>query len=444
MNIDQAYFTRGNNPFAAGCYAPHKSLYFGHGGVVLACCQNKTYELGRYPQLSVDEIWQGAAVAQLRAALNKFDFSMGCQGCLTQIECKNYAAAKATPYDSLHLNDNGLPSDMQFELINTCNLECVMCSGEFSSLIREKREKLPKIAAVYDDAFVQQLIPFIPHLKQAQFYGGEPFLIPLYFTIWELMQRINPAINIRVQTNATLLNSRLKAILEQGRFTINVSLDAADKATYESIRVNADFDVVMHNLQWFANYAAQRGLNFGISACAMQNNVHQLPDLAKLCNSLQASLYIHPLITPHHLSLRAMQPAQLNIIVENLLQQQKLLPTATSMQQHNAFVLLQFIAELQSTLAQPPLPLLHHFDNLNQFTDMLLPELAKHFDQQTVATTIGKFKEATVGLENNPSVVNKFRSFNIYNRASLTEMVGANTTASVARLRYLILNVMHG
>jgi len=56
-----------------------------------------------------------------------------------------------------------------------------MCHG---SIIEhsQNRDKLPLSPLAYDDAFVKQL-KIIPYLKEAKFYGGEPFLIPIYYDI---------------------------------------------------------------------------------------------------------------------------------------------------------------------------------------------------------------------------------------------------------------------
>jgi sulfatase maturation enzyme AslB (radical SAM superfamily) len=57
-------------------------------------------------------------------------------------------------------------------------------------------EHKPPIKDVYDFNFVKQLIPFLPTLKKAQFYGGEPLLIPIYLEIWETIAQYNPSIQI--------------------------------------------------------------------------------------------------------------------------------------------------------------------------------------------------------------------------------------------------------
>jgi MoaA/NifB/PqqE/SkfB family radical SAM enzyme len=81
-----------------------------------------------------------------------------------------------------HIN---YPRVMEFELSNECNLECVMCNGYFSSSIRKNREKLPASVSPYNDQFVDELDQFIPHLTDAKFLGGEPFMIDIYLKIWE-------------------------------------------------------------------------------------------------------------------------------------------------------------------------------------------------------------------------------------------------------------------
>ena len=116
-----------------------------------------------------------------------------------------------------------------FELSNICNLECVMCNGDYSSLIRKNREKRDELAIPYDEKFLLQLEEYIPFLEEVKFYGGEPFLIELYYGIWEKIIRLNPAVRISVQTNATVLNRRVNEVLSKTNFHINVSLGLASE-----------------------------------------------------------------------------------------------------------------------------------------------------------------------------------------------------------------------
>ena len=107
--------------------------------------------------MSIKEIWKGEKAEQLRDYIKNNDLTLGCLNCETQLLAGNFDAVKSKQYDHNKLNFNGYPSVMEFELSNTCNLECEMCSGDFSSLIRAKREKLPPIKDAYDIEFVNQL-----------------------------------------------------------------------------------------------------------------------------------------------------------------------------------------------------------------------------------------------------------------------------------------------
>lgn len=300
------------------CYAPFKSLYFRHGGKVVACCYNRQYILGNYPEMSIEEIWFGQAADKLRKYVANNDLSLGCFGCENLMRAGNFDAIKTKMYDSYKANKNKYPSVMEFELSNTCNLECIMCSGEFSSSIRKNRDHKPPLPNVYDAAFVQQLEAFIPWLDEVKFYGGEPFLIEVYYEIWEKIAALNPSCRISVQTNATTLNNRVKKLLDGGNFHLNISLDSVESSNYERIRINAKFDRVMENIRYFRDYTRARDTFFGISACVMRDNWKELPKFIDFCNELDAPIYFHTVYFPVERALWNLDAAQLQEICSYL------------------------------------------------------------------------------------------------------------------------------
>ncbi|NLB27229.1 MAG: radical SAM protein, partial [Bacteroidales bacterium] len=295
------------------CYAPFKNLYFGISGNVRACCRNESYIFGSYPQQSVKEIWNGRKVFLLREKIKNNDLSLGCYECYQHLKGGNFSAVIAKMFDTQKLNSH-YPSMMEFELDNTCNLECNICAGRLSSSIRKNREKLPPYKTPYDSNFVTQLEEFIPHLEEARFYGGEPFLIKLYYEMWELMIRINPKIKIYVQTNGTILNDRIKKLLEKGRFIINVSVDAMDKQLFEKLRINANFDTVMENLLYFYHYTRRKKTFFCITPTMMRDNWQELPKLISFCNSLNIPLFYNTLYSPKHFALNNLPEDELKKI----------------------------------------------------------------------------------------------------------------------------------
>ena len=316
------------------CYAPFKNIYFGTNGNATACCYNREHLLGTYPKDSLREMWFGDNAQQLREYIEHNDLSKGCIGCSHHFNAGNYTGVQAKDFDHYPSSIVGYPTVMSFELSNTCNLECEMCNGEFSSLIRKNREQREPLPDPYDHAFLKQLVEFIPHLHYTKFYGGEPFLINTYYKIWELIALIDPTIRVEVQTNATVLNGRVKDTLRKLKFNINISLDSLDKDTYESIRVNASFDRVMKNVAYFSKYCKDTGTKLFISVCPMRQNWRELPDLVRYCNDLGAPIYFHLVWSPDHCALWNLDPDNLNGIIGHLSGHK--MPRNTRLEKYNA------------------------------------------------------------------------------------------------------------
>lgn len=299
------------------CYAPFSNLYFRPDGLVISCCWNIAVKLGKYPEQSVTNIWKGENLKNLRRHILHDDLSNGCNLCYEQMKAGNYYNIPSVLFDDFE-KISSFPSRLQFELDNTCNLECIMCSGYLSSSIRKNRDKLPPMDRKYDSGFVENLKPYIPHLKQASFYGGEPFLIEIYYQIWQNIIDINPACTFDVQTNGTILNDKVKRIISKGNFKISVSFESLRKEVYESIRVNANFENVMQNILYFANYSKEKGNPFSIAVCPMRMNWKELPDIVSFCNSIGAFVYFHTVSYPLDCAIWNLPSVQLNEIDEFL------------------------------------------------------------------------------------------------------------------------------
>lgn len=300
------------------CKAPFTSLFFGNYGKVISCCFNRRHILGNYPQQSIDNIWEGKNIKELRKHINNNNLSMGCNICWDYLSNKNYGAVGAKNYDTLDINPN-YPMMMEFELSNTCNFECIMCNGNFSSSIRKNREndKNPYINP-YDKEFVKQLEKYIPHLHKTSFYGGEPFVIDIYYDIWEKIIKLNPECIIFVQTNASVLNTKIEKLMSKGNFHFNVSLDSLQKDIFQGIRIGSDYDKVIHNINYFIEYCKNKNSFIGISACVLQQNWKELPDLVKYSNNKDIPIYFNTVRFPPNTSLWNLKPDELKKISDYL------------------------------------------------------------------------------------------------------------------------------
>lgn len=290
------------------CFAPFQSMRFNHSGNVLACCFNRGNILGKFPEQSLEEIWFGSNVKKLQNAISKNDFSLGCQSCEKYITCGNREISGASQYDYLKLQKQykKYPTMLDFELGSTCNFECIMCSGEYSTAIRANREKKSPYYSPYEnnvELFVSQLIAFIPHLQEMRFIGGEPFLMKVYYGIWDKVIELNPNITLNVLTNGSILSKRVQTLLEKGNFKISVSIDSLVKKTYEEIRINGDFDKVMSNVSFFHKLMQERGHIMNFNLCVMRQNWQEIPDYFNYCNQNNIKVILHTVEFPVHCSL---------------------------------------------------------------------------------------------------------------------------------------------
>jgi len=320
QNLGPGYYQynlqRYSGPHRKICYAAEKSMYFNINGNLTACCRNRSYILGKYPENTVREFWESEKRKELRRTLKANDFSKGCFQCKNSVENGNFDSVQALVYDNIP-TDKKHPTMLEFALSSKCNLNCIMCSDECStSFLSEQGSSLEK--GVYEDSFVNQLEEFIPHLDQVRFFGGEPFLIPIYYKIWERIVAINPDCKINVQTNATILNDRIKELLKKGNFIIGVSIDSFNKNTYETIRRNANFEKVMHNVEYFAEYAKLKNIHLGVAVCPMKQNWEELPEIVLKCDKLDANVYFNPVWHPTKCSLFFLSSSELQQIYKKL------------------------------------------------------------------------------------------------------------------------------
>ncbi|PLX08043.1 MAG: hypothetical protein C0596_08405 [Marinilabiliales bacterium] len=260
MKMKEFNKVRFHGPKRLACYNPFVNLYFNSRGQAVVCCRNQDTVLGTYPETSIKEMWNGKIAEKLREHLSNNDFSMGCSYCRHQFETSRFFGLPSMHADYYATTKVKYPKIIELELSNTCNLQCVMCSGIVSSTIRKCREKLPPLENHYDEKFVEQLREFLPHAKEIKFYGGEPFLINTYFDIWDELVRIKSKAKLHVVTNGTILNDKVRKYLKNLNFTITVSFDAMNKELFESIRVGANFGSVKSHIEEYNVLLGGKGL----------------------------------------------------------------------------------------------------------------------------------------------------------------------------------------
>lgn len=179
-------------------------------------------------------------LVKLRSTMLKGDWDNGCKKCLTQ---ENGGITSMRQFMNERYKFVGEQLDSNFNNIyylemtidNVCNLQCAMCSSEYSSKL-QKRDKL------FNDPVYKKLEPNyekfdsvdLSKLFWIKILGGEPFVSPNFEKFLDyVIEKSNPEnISIEIATNATVFPN--ETLLEKmNRFKkvyINVSLDSFDKS----------------------------------------------------------------------------------------------------------------------------------------------------------------------------------------------------------------------
>lgn len=268
-----------STPSPPACFAPHAGVYFQPDGIVRPCCTtaNRWGRIGGPDRATLGSILGGERAAGHRAALDGGDFSLGCWECEIPARQGRREASLAVHFDRfIEATPLPHPKLMDFALSNHCNLQCVMCNGELSSAIRSRRDHLPPLPTVYDDAFFAELREYLPHLERAQFKGGEPFLSRETQRVWDLLLELGVDCEVSVTTNGTIWNDRVERYLRDLRMHAIVSVDGMTPATFEAIRVGARFDQVWENVDRIEAVTSDTGEGMTLSFCLMPQNHHEL------------------------------------------------------------------------------------------------------------------------------------------------------------------------
>ncbi len=286
------------------CMAPFTSLYFKPDGTILPCCAlGSNLSFGSYKNSTINEILESDYRKKLQTKIASLDFSNGCIACLKSMNSGNFMSAINTQYR--HYDSGDYPEVLEFELSYFCNLDCVMC-------YLHDTEKVNKI---YNSKFVEEITPYLKHAVAVKFLGGEPFLIPIYRQIWEVINENNWDTQVHIQTNGTVFNDEIANIISNLNAYIGISIDGISKESYEKIRRGGNFEKVIENIESFNRIMTEQKKSLSFSFTPMNINWKDIPEFIDFVNSYSGLLYFNNLTTPYKYSFRHCDVIQLKNII---------------------------------------------------------------------------------------------------------------------------------
>ncbi|HTE05455.1 MAG TPA: radical SAM protein [Planctomycetota bacterium] len=166
------------------------------------------------------------------------------------------------------------PTEIEFGFNNHCNLLCVMCHQADGIPSRV----MPAAAA---RGVLDQILPWALHLTPSD--ASEPLMNDLDAIIALCGTH---DVQMLLYCNGTLLDEPTFRRIAPVTHRIWFSIDSPEKATFEALRVRADFDAVLGNIRTVMPLAAAARIEIGFNAVVMAPNWHQMPALVDLVADL--------------------------------------------------------------------------------------------------------------------------------------------------------------
>lgn len=152
------------------------------------------------------------------------------------------------------------PTRLEFSFNNLCNLKCIMCAKSDD----EPNWVLDKGVGI---RFLDEVLPSVLHWTPSA--NSEPLLNDIDL-IAEHARR--HTVWLHLFTNGTLLTEARYDKIRDRLHKLWISLDSATKQTFETIRVPAKWDPVMHNIRTVLPRALADGVEVTFNYVLMSNN----------------------------------------------------------------------------------------------------------------------------------------------------------------------------
>lgn len=318
------------------CVNVYKGLRFTNSGEAMFCCKSETWlddasgERANIEKNTFDEIINGKLATKIRNDLDSGIRNENCKKCWDE-EDSGIASKRILDNDRAknywgqeYLQDSSARAEIvELNLGTICNLKCRIC-GPWSSSKWVKEHYAVNNKNTDFDSYMQQVKQWqgnwednspswthieenLPHLKQIDFYGGEPFLVDRN---WQILQKSideGYAQNqvLHFNTNGSLYNESHIEILKKFK-SVLISLSIDDiKERFEYQRHPAKWNVVNENMHKFSKLNSEPNIDVQVCITVNALNVYYIPELIDyIQKEVKLGYYINFLHGPEYYNIR--------------------------------------------------------------------------------------------------------------------------------------------
>lgn len=237
------------------CPVPWTGFIMNPNGEVKNCVLSKQ-TLGNINDTDIQNILHSNTNTEIKQCMNNDQQHTGCANCykleqgtsgLKNVRSDRYYYLKslsAIPY-SFYDTFNTTLSTVDMRWRNTCNLACVYCGPDLSSTWAKELGVDITVNETQLAKTKQYVLENAPNLKNVYLAGGEPLLMKENV---ELLDRLDPSCEVRINTNLTNLKSPVYERASKFRnvhWTVSVETMADE---FEYIRYGATWKTFIENL----------------------------------------------------------------------------------------------------------------------------------------------------------------------------------------------------
>jgi radical SAM protein with 4Fe4S-binding SPASM domain len=289
------------------CPIPWMHIALEPSGKVIPCCltsTNEEAEIGNINDQSIESIWNGDRMKELRKQMINGEEPSICWKCFNREKVTNESGRIYHLRDfpevikkvSHITEEDGTCLEMKlrywdFRFSNLCNYKCRSCGPKYSSAWvpdakklgwLESSDKVLNLENIDDKTNLDFLNGQIEHVEKIYFAGGEPLLMDEHWQILDLLARNNRFdVRINYNTNCSTLSYGKKTVFDYwplwdaGMIEVWPSIDEIDERA-ELIRSGTVWNKVENNLKDISkleNIIVRPGMTIGAW------NVFRLPEI---------------------------------------------------------------------------------------------------------------------------------------------------------------------
>jgi organic radical activating enzyme len=305
----------------AFCPMPWTGLMYNFDGTVKNCIRSATV-LGNTQEAPIEQILTNNNNVSRQAMMLNRQYPSNCKPCYDLETGKtSFDIISDRIFYIRELKDNSLnvykPNNFDLKTIdvrwtNLCNFACVYCTPMFSSKWADEMKVTQIIPTDQQKAnFKEYILKHAGQLKHVYMAGGEPLLMKENLELLELLQQVNPEVNLRINTNLSKTDTKVfDRICEFKNVHWTVSVETIEDE-FEYIRYGGKWSDFLDNLSqikqsdhkisfnmlWFLlNYESMFGCVDYLKGLGFHNN----------------SFIIGALLEPEYLNIRHLPKNVLN------------------------------------------------------------------------------------------------------------------------------------